>query len=55
MILDRVFHIYKKSTGEVIDQSLTTDQFEDLLRNKLIDLNVCEVEPCSVEYYDASY
>ena len=57
MILDRIFHIYNKTTGEPLQWCLTTDEMESLLKDKKIDWKTCEVQPCSMdlEFVDASY
>ena len=54
---DQIFHVYKKnsSSTEVVAHSLTVDEVEQGLVDKSIDLSLHEIQPCLVEYTEASY
>jgi len=53
----QLFHVYKKNshTTEVIAHSLTVEQLEEKLIDKTVDMRVHEIQPCYIEYTDASY
>ena len=57
MINDQIFHVYKKnsSSTEVVAHSLTVDEVEQGLVDRSIDLSLHEIQPCQVEYTEASY
>lgn len=60
MIGQRVFHIYKKNTTvtEVIKHSVTTDELETMMKEKLIDWDNMDIVPVDSDYgldEDASF
>ena len=57
MINDQVFHVYKKNsiTTEVVAHSLSVDELEQRLVDKSVDMSIHEIQPCQVEYNEASY
>jgi hypothetical protein len=54
---DQVFHVYKKnsSSTEVVAHSLSVDELEQRLVDKSVDMSIHEIQPCQVEYNEASY
>ena len=54
---DQVFHVYKKNTNntEVVAHSLSVDELEQRLVDKSVDMSIHEIQPCQVEYNEASY